>query len=76
MRDGLWCGVCGNESDWMGPHKVGCVSCYVASGPDWQTRWLADCAAAAREASSSTVIPFTRRARRQQPEPRERHPVD
>jgi len=62
MRDGLWCRICGNELDQMGPRKWGCLSCYQASGPDWSQRWLADCAAAARETGAGNVIPFLRKS--------------
>lgn len=53
-----WCRTCGNELDRMSSSRWGCVSCYVASGPDWQSRWLADCAVAARERAGTSVIPF------------------
>ena len=39
-----FCDVCGNELEKMNVHKYGCLSCYIASGPDWPTRWLADSA--------------------------------
>ena len=43
---GDWCGVCGNEMTPMGRHRLGCISCYGSTGPDWTARWLSDCAAA------------------------------
>ena len=39
-----FCDVCGNELEMMNKNRFGCLSCYVASGPDWPTRWLADSA--------------------------------
>lgn len=39
-----FCDVCGNELDRMNAVSFGCLSCYIASGPDWPTRWLADSA--------------------------------
>lgn len=56
MFDGHWCSTCGNELARMGPHRLGCVPCYVSTGPDWQARWLVDCAAAAREVDGANVI--------------------
>ncbi len=43
---GDWCGVCGNEMTPMGSHRLGCISCYASTGPDWTARWISDSAAA------------------------------
>lgn len=43
---GDWCGVCGNEMIPMRSHRLGCISCYASTGPDWTERWLYDCMAA------------------------------
>ncbi len=39
-----FCDVCGNELEKMNQSRFACLSCYIASGPDWPTRWLADSA--------------------------------
>lgn len=63
MCNAGWCDVCGNEMDRMGPNRVGCLSCYISSGPDWRERWLADCAAATMECPGSNIVPlFSRMA--------------
>lgn len=51
---GDWCGLCGNEMTPMGSHRLGCISCYASTGPDWTVRWLSDCAAA--ENTSPNVV--------------------
>lgn len=43
MLDILWCDTCGNEKVRMNDVRYGCMSCYVATGPDWPERWLRDC---------------------------------
>ena len=53
---GDWCGVCGNEMTPMVSHRLGCISCYASTGPDWTARWLSDCAAAANTISKVVVM--------------------
>lgn len=43
MWDLNCCEICENEKVRMNDHQFGCISCYVASGPDWTERWLRDC---------------------------------
>lgn len=40
MWDLNCCEICGNEKVRMNDTRFGCISCYVASGPDWIERWL------------------------------------
>lgn len=51
MATDAYCRICGNEKDRMNDHKMGCVSCYAASGPDWTLQWLFDAISVQREAA-------------------------
>ena len=43
---GMWttdcCEICGNEKERLNHRSTACLSCYVASGPDWVDQWLID----------------------------------
>ncbi len=70
---GDFCETCGNQMDPMGPNSWGCLSCYMASGPDGLFRWICDCAVAEHEAPTNNVLPFRPRAARHRL-PRRAHP--
>jgi len=50
------CDVCSNELDLIGLSKYACRSCYAATGPDWQMRWLVDSALASRPSGNITYM--------------------
>ena len=52
MGISAYCSVCGNEKNRMNDHKMGCVSCYASSGPDWILQWLVDASSAPSNATN------------------------